>query len=52
MPGWGTSMRRSDLKPQSIRAPTWNAMEQAFELLNRETGKLWNDLLSGPSSDC
>jgi hypothetical protein len=23
----------------------WDAMEQAFELLNRETGKLWNALL-------
>jgi hypothetical protein len=23
----------------------WDAMEQAFELLNRETGKLWNSLL-------
>jgi hypothetical protein len=22
----------------------WDAMEQAFELLNRETGKLWNAL--------
>ena len=23
----------------------WDAMEQAFDLLNRETGKLWNALL-------
>jgi hypothetical protein len=23
----------------------WDAMKQAFELLNRETGKLWNTLL-------
>lgn len=52
--GWELSaeeMSQADWKlagclPGEPSRQVWNAVERAFELLNRDTGKLWKDLLS------
>ncbi|UFW42307.1 hypothetical protein [Bradyrhizobium sp. WSM471] len=36
----------SGCSPGEVSEQFWDAMEQVFELLNRETGKLWNTLLT------
>jgi hypothetical protein len=36
----------SGCSPGEVSEQFWDAMEQVFELLNRDTGKLWNALLT------
>ncbi|MDN4987182.1 hypothetical protein QY049_28885 [Bradyrhizobium sp. WYCCWR 13022] len=36
----------SGCSPGEVSEQFWDAMEQVFELLNRDTGKLWNVLLT------